>query len=106
MKMAPTKRGSVPGYVTYQRDRDFVDVVAELGYWRARFKGGALIGDSFVKDCNPVIKLACDIYIRNPHGSRIAWLGDLHRHLAGDMGAEQRRVADHMAEMCWDRLLS
>ncbi|KRG40268.1 hypothetical protein ARC78_12780 [Stenotrophomonas pictorum JCM 9942] len=89
-----------------QRDRDFVDVTAELGYWRTRYSDGALIGDSFINDCNPVIKLACDIYIRNPHGTRSAWHSDLHRHLSGKMSMDQRRISDQIAGMCWDRLVS
>ena len=88
------------------RDRDFVDVVRELAYWRDRFTTGALIADSFHRDCGPVIKIACDIYVRSPHGSRSAWLRDLDARLSGGADSRQRKVYSQIAELCWNRLLS
>ncbi|MCG8276907.1 hypothetical protein [Stenotrophomonas sp. NLF4-10] len=91
--------------MTTPRDRDFVNVDTELGYWQTRFDNGALIGDSFFKDCRPVIKLACDIYVRNPHGSRSAWLVDLDSHLPDALNRDQRKISGQIAELCWSRLL-
>ncbi len=91
---------------TALRDRDFVDVASELAYWSGRFTTGALIADSFHKDCGPVIRMACDIYVRSPHDTRSAWLLDLDVRLCGDADSRQRKVYSQIAELCWNRLLS
>lgn len=89
-----------------RRDRDFVDVVDELAYWRGRFAAGALIADSFQRDCGPVIRIACDIYVRSPHDTRSTWLLDLDARLSGDADFRQRKVYSQIAELCWNRLIS
>src|SRR5690606_20535668 len=69
------------------RDRDFVDVVSELSYWHERFKHGSMMGGSFFDDCAPVIKVACDIFVRHPHGILKDWQSDLFMRLPA-LGAE------------------
>lgn len=91
---------------TALRDRDVVDVASELAYWRNRFTTGALIADSFHKDCGPVIRIACDIYVRSPHDTRSVWLLDLDARLSSDTNSRQRKVYSQIAELCWNRLLS
>lgn len=86
------------------RDRDFVNVVSELSYWQERFNGGSMMGDSFRNDCAPVIKLACDIYLRDPRGSRNARLTDLHAHLPLPQSKNSAGVAAQIAQLCWERL--
>lgn len=104
---APERRHAAPGKsATVLRDRNCVDVASELAYWRDRFTTGALIADSFHRDCGPVIKIACDIYVRSPHDTRSAWLLDLDARLSGDADSRRRKVYSQIAELCWNRLLS
>ncbi|WP_269792710.1 hypothetical protein [Stenotrophomonas sp. Iso1] len=86
------------------RDRDFVNVVSELSYWQERFDSGSMVGDSFRNDCAPVIKLACDIYLRDPHGSHRARLADLQAHLPLAQTENSAEVSAQIAQLCWDRL--
>ncbi|MBA0255563.1 hypothetical protein JY404_01955 [Stenotrophomonas maltophilia] len=88
------------------RDTSFVDVEREIIYWRMHFGSGAFPGASFGLDIQPIIKIACDIYTRDPHGSREAWLDDLVRRLnmrSRDMSNET--AAREFASRCWDHLL-
>ncbi|AWH25381.1 hypothetical protein C1932_09910 [Stenotrophomonas sp. YAU14D1_LEIMI4_1] len=83
------------------RDKDYVDVSRELGHWELAFNAGTLPAVNFRHEVAPIVRLACDIYIRNPHGTRLAWLLDLRERLErrpslrGDPGAEE------IAEGCW-----
>jgi hypothetical protein len=86
------------------RDRDFVNVISELSYWQERFNRGSMIGDSFRNDCAPVIRLACDIYLRDPHGSQHAWFKDLHAHLPPPKSRNGAGISAQIAALCWDRL--
>lgn len=88
------------------RDRSYVDVEREVAYWRAQFGSGEFPGASFGLDIQPIIKIACDIYIRDPHGSREAWADDLIGRL--EMRSDRMSngaAARGLASRCWDRLL-
>lgn len=86
------------------RDRDFVNVVSELSYWQERFDSGSMMGDCFRNDCAPVIKLACDIYLRDPRGSHSTRLADLYAHLPLSQSKNSAGVSAQIAQLCWDRL--
>ena len=89
------------------RDKNYVDVEREVVHWRAKFGTGEFPGASFGLDIQPIIKIACDIYTRDPHGSREAWADDLIRRLemrSGRTGNEA--AARRLASRCWDHLLS
>lgn len=86
------------------RDRDFVDVMSELSYWQERFNRGSMIGSSFRDDCAPVIKLACDIYLRDPHGTHNTWTEDLYMHLPTPASTHSAGITTLIAKLCWTRL--
>ena len=85
-------------------NRDFVDVERELQHWQAAFQSGELPAINFRREVAPVIRLACDIYVRNPHGSRDAWLSDLQTRLALRDSARDHPGSETVAMACWARL--
>ncbi len=88
----------------YQRDRDFVDVVGEVAYWRDRFTHGTFAAGSFDNDCVPVIKQACDIFLRNPNGSVESWLQALCASSSPIISRFNREITRQVAQLCWLRL--
>lgn len=84
-----------------RRNKDYVDIEKELAHWKLAFNKGSLPATNFRHEVAPIIRLACDIYVRNPHGGRPAWLQELKEHLQrrsslrGDPGAEE------IASGCW-----
>jgi len=87
-----------------KRNKDFVDVDRELTHWRLAFDSGSLPAISFRHEVDPVIRLACDIYIRDPHGARGAWLEDLQVRLATRSSLRGHPGAAEIAGQCWSRL--
>lgn len=86
------------------RNRDLVDVERELKHWALAFNQGKLPAVSFRHEVDPVIRLACDIYIRNPRGSREVWLDDLKARLVGRASLRGNLGSDEIASGCWDLL--
>ncbi|MBD9534641.1 hypothetical protein IB227_02100 [Stenotrophomonas sp. STM01] len=87
-----------------RRDKDYVDVVSELSYWQERFNHGSFISDSFEKKCVPVIKLACEIYLRDPHGTEASWAAALHHRIPPLTSRLNAEITKHVAQLCWNRL--
>lgn len=86
------------------RNKDFVDIERELTHWGLAFNSGALPAISFRFEVAPVIRLACDIYIRDPHGTRAEWLDDLEDRLAARPSLRGHPGAAEIAGQCWSRL--
>lgn len=86
------------------RNKDFVDVERELTHWGLAFNSGALPAVSFRHEVDPVIRLACDIYIRDPRGMHEAWLGALQVRLAARSSLRGHPGAAEIATLCWSRL--
>ncbi len=86
------------------RDRDFVDVQRELIHWRSEFLAGNLPAMNYAHEVEPVVKLACDIYTRNPHGCRADWQVDLGRRLSRNPTLRGNRGSGDIATLCWNRL--
>jgi len=58
------------------RDPDFVNVQTEIDYWKQRFSTNILMGENFRNECEPLVKLACDVTCATRtaaarHGSKI-----------------------------------
>lgn len=87
-----------------RRDKDYVDVVSELSYWQERFNHGSFISDSFEKKCVPVIKLACEIYLRDPHGTEASWAAALYHRIPPLTSRLNTEITKHVARLCWSRL--
>ncbi|WP_313178478.1 hypothetical protein [Stenotrophomonas sp.] len=87
------------------RSRDFVDIDRELAHWQIAFDTGALPAMNFRHEVAPVIRLACDIYVRNPHGTRTAWLQDLQLRLAKRASLRGNPGAEEIATGCWALLM-
>jgi len=87
-----------------KRNKDFVDVERELTHWGLAFNSGALPAISFRYEVDPVIRLACDIYVRDPHGTRANWLGELEGRLASRSSLRGHPGAAEIAGQCWTRL--
>ncbi|MGR4896642.1 hypothetical protein ACIPR8_15370 [Stenotrophomonas sp. LARHCG68] len=87
-----------------RRDKDYVDVVSELSYWQERFNHGSFISDSFEKKCVPVIKLACEIYLRDPHGTEASWSAALYHRIPPLTSRLNADITKHVAQLCWSRL--
>jgi hypothetical protein len=87
-----------------RRNKDFVDVERELSHWGLEFKSGALPAISFCHEVAPVIRLACDIYVRDPHGTRANWLHELEGRLAARSSLRGHPGAAEIAGRCWSRL--
>lgn len=83
------------------RSRHYVDVDRELTHWETAFNLGALPAVNFRHEVAPVIRLACDIYVRNPHGTRSAWLEDLQERLAKRSSLRGNPGAAEIATGCW-----
>lgn len=88
----------------HARNKDLVDVERELRHWKAEFKAGSLPATNFCHEVDPVIRLACDIYVRDPHGTRRAWLEDLRVRLAGRSSLRGDPGAEAIATACWTLL--
>ncbi len=86
------------------RNKDFVDVERELTHWGLAFNSGALPAISFHHEVVPVIRLACDIYTRDPHGTRAEWLVELEGRLATQSSLRGHPGAAEIAGQCWSRL--
>ncbi len=86
------------------RNKDFVDVERELTHWSLAFKSGALPAVSFRHEVEPVIRIACDIYVRDPHGTRAEWLDDLEGRLAVRSSLRGHPGAAEIAGQCWSRI--
>jgi len=91
-------------HMNSRRDRDFVNVVSELSYWQERFRKGSFVADSFDKDCAPVIKLACDIYLRDPHGTDTSWVSALCSRIPSMPSRLNVDISKQVAQLCWSRL--
>ncbi|WP_295521565.1 hypothetical protein [uncultured Stenotrophomonas sp.] len=87
------------------RSRDFVDINRELAHWQIAFGAGALPAMNFRHEVAPVIRLACDVYVRNPHGTRMAWLQDLQLRLAKRASLRGNLGAEEIATGCWALLM-
>jgi len=87
-----------------RRDRDFVNVVSELTYWQERFRKGSFAPDSFDKDCAPINKLACDIYLRDPHGTNTSWVSALCSRIPSKPPRLNVDISKQVAQLCWSRL--
>ena len=87
-----------------RRDKDFVDVVSELDYWQERFNHGSFVANSFQKECAPVIRLACEIYLRDPRGSDVSWVTELYRRIPPAITKLNAEITKQVAQLCWNRL--
>ncbi|WP_239504054.1 hypothetical protein [Stenotrophomonas maltophilia] len=96
-----SKRGNA---VIQGRSRHLVDVERELAHWKIAFNLGALPAMSFRYEVAPVIRLACDIYVRDPHGARSAWIDDLQGRLAKRSSLRGHPGAAEIADRCWSLL--
>lgn len=83
------------------RNKDFVDVDRELKHWEIAFKAGSLPAINFRHEVDPVIRLACDIYIRDPHGTQAAWIEDLQVRLARRASLRGHPGSEAIAIGCW-----
>ena len=83
------------------RNKDFVDVDRELAHWERAFKAGLLPAINFRHEVAPVVRLACDIYVRDPHGSRLMWLHVLKQRLAMHASLRGNPGAEEIATGCW-----
>ncbi len=83
------------------RNKDYVDIDRELAHWELAFNAGALPALNFRHEVAPVIRLACDIYTRNPHGTHVSWLHDLQERLAMRPSLRGNPGAEEIAEGCW-----
>lgn len=82
-------------------DPDFVDVEKEVDYWLALTSQAAPDQMDFHKYTEPVIRAACDIYIRHPHAAGQQWMRELDgvlRRSCSDNGMQLNRM---VAEKCW-----
>lgn len=86
------------------RDPDFVNVQTEIAYWKQRFSSNILMGGNFRSECEPLVKLACDVYLRNPHGSRASWIEDLCIRVPHPGRLRGMDFSVQIADLCWDRL--
>lgn len=87
-----------------ERNKDLVDVERELRHWAAEFKLGKLPAINFRHEVDPVIRLACEIYVRDPHGTRSTWLEDLQVRLSKRPSLRGNIGSDQIASGCWDLL--
>ncbi|HDS1138872.1 TPA: hypothetical protein QDZ75_002923 [Stenotrophomonas maltophilia] len=83
------------------RNKDFVDVDRELAHWETAFKAGSLPAINFRHEVAPVVRLACDIYVRDQHGSQLAWLQVLKQRLAMRSSLRGNPGAEVIATGCW-----
>lgn len=86
------------------RDPDFVNVQTEIEYWKHRFSTNILMGENFRNECEPLVKLACDVYLRNPHGSRASWIEDLRIRVPHPGRSRGMDFSVQIADLCWNRL--
>ncbi|CAH0064566.1 hypothetical protein NDR96_08985 [Stenotrophomonas maltophilia] len=96
-----SKRGNA---MIHGRSKHVVDVERELAHWKIAFNLGALPAMSFRYEVAPVIRLACDIYVRDPHGTRSAWIDDLQGRLAKRSSLRGHPGAAEIADRCWSLL--
>lgn len=87
------------------RDKDFVDVRLELIHWRAEFQTGILPAMNYAHEVEPIIKVACDIYIIYPHGSRAEWIEYLKIRLERNPTLRGNNGSTEIAALCWDKLI-
>lgn len=90
--------------MSHGRSKHVVDVERELAHWETAFNLGALPAMSFRHEVAPVIRLACDIYVRYPHGTRSAWMDDLQCRLAKRSSLRGHPGAAEIADRCWTLL--
>ncbi len=86
------------------RDPSVIDVQAEIAHWQARHAQGSLSSGRY-SDLSPVVKMACDIYLKAPRSSEQERL-HLFRHRmehrffsSGTQSGYEQLAAD-----CWQRL--
>jgi hypothetical protein len=96
---------AVEPFMTMLRDPDMVDVATELGYWRSRAQPDASAVQDFRRYGEPVIRMACEIYTRHPHASRVEWEEELDRRLQQEDAFVDAGYSRQLAQQCWDRLL-
>ena len=93
------------GVVTaMQHDAHLVDVDAELQYWRNRWGKTAVAQQEFLQHAEPVIRVACDVYVRFFREPRQEWLRQLELRLELQQTSAERALALQLANQCWDRL--
>ncbi len=95
---------NVGNTMIHGRSKHIVDVERELAHWKAAFNLGTLPAMSFRYEVAPVIRLACDIYVRDPHGTRSAWIDDLQGRLAKRTSLRGHPGAAEIADRCWSLL--
>jgi len=85
-------------------ENDLVDVQSEIAYWKQRLNTQVLMDENFSNECEPLVKLACDVYLRNPHGSRTSWVEELRMRVPHPGRSKGMDFSVQIADLCWDRL--
>ncbi len=86
------------------RDPSVIDVQAEIAHWQARHAQGAL-GTGRFSRLSPVVKLACDVYLKAPQASeaqRMEMFRDRLEHHIVPSGTQVE--FERLAADCWRRL--
>ena len=86
------------------RDPSVIDVQAEIAHWQACHARGSL-GIGKFSELSPVVKMACDIYLKTPHAHESERLRMFrHRIERHFISSRTQESYEQLAANCWQRL--